>query len=447
MQMVTIFIDGSISHRCLNRKDKVRNLGTDRRFYNIYNSTPQRILMKFFLVAFLLFFTIHLVAQTVVITNASIVDASAVDPIKSGSIIIVDGRITAIDANLTIPEGARTIDAHGKFVVPGLWDMHAHLAAITPVGLAPERYVGYGVLNIRDMGGRTEELFSLRATIQNGGRTGPEIVLAGPTLNSEQPADFHRLVKTDAQARAAVRELKARGVDFIKIHRAINQEVFDAIADESRRQGLPFTGHVPLVMGWIDASNAGMRTIEHIQTIFENIQPDPRLMRTQFNNIADRLNGPLGDSIFRVMKANHTFFDPTLIGYESSFSNVTPDVAERRRVAYGKMKLIAARAAQAGVPIITGTDVLERHGDLLLRELETLVEIGLTPQQVLEAATVISAEAAQHPDLGRVVVGAPASLIIVDRNPLLNIRNLRGISTVVLRKQLFNAEQLARLRE
>ena len=146
------------------------------------------------------------------------------------------------------------------------------------------------------------------------------------------------------------------------------------------------------------------------------------------------------------MKANRTFFDPTLVGYEASFGNATASVAERRRVAYEKMKVIAARAARAGVPIITGTDVLDRHGDMLLLELERLVDIGLTAQQVLVAATVSSAEAAQRPELGRVMVGAPASFIIIDGNPLLDIKNRRAISAVVLRKQVRDANEFAKLR-
>lgn len=394
----------------------------------------------------LLIFPAPLVAQAVVITNASIVDASAADPTRVGSIVVENGRITAVGSSPLVPAGASIIDALGKFVVPGLWDMHAHLAALTPVGRAPERYVGHGVLNIRDMGGKTDLLFPLRTAIQDGARMGPEIVLAGPTLNGEQPAEFHRKVMTAAEARAAVRDLKAAGVDFIKIHRAMNREAFDAIADETKRQGMAFAGHVPLVMGWVEASNAGMRTIEHIQTIFENIQPDPTLIPGQFDSLVRRLNGTLGDSIFAVMKANRTFFDPTMVGYEASVGNATPVLAERRRVAYEKMKVIVARVARAGVPIITGTDVLERHGDMLLRELEQLVDIGLTAQQVLVAATVTSANAAQRPELGRVMAGAPASFVILDGNPLADIKNLRAISAVVLRKQVLNADELANLR-
>ena len=327
-------------------------------------------------VSALLLSQVRSAAPALVLANASIIDAGALDPVRTGSIVVEDGRITA-----------------------------------------------------------------------GGSRVGPTMVIAGPTLNGEQSAEFHRKVTTGAEARAAVRELKAAGVDFIKIHRAINREVFDAIADETRRQGLTFAGHVPLVMGWIEASNAGMRTFEHIQTIFENIQPDPALVPVQFDDIFDRLNGSLGDSIFAAMKKNGTFFDPTLVGYASTFENAAPAVAERRRTAFAKMIVIAGRAAKAGVRILAGTDVLDRHGEMLLRELERLVGIGLTPQQALAAATVTAAEAALRPELGRVVVGAPASFIMLDANPLTDIRNIRALSGVVLRGRLLSAEELTRLRQ
>lgn len=195
-------------------------------------------------------------AQAIVIANISIVDPAARDPVRKATIVVNEGRITAIGRSPRSPPGARIIDGRGTFVVPGLWDMHAHLAALTPIGLAPERYVGYGVLGVRDMGGLADSLLPLKARILAGKRIGPDIVLAGPTLNGEQSADFHRQVVTGAEARSAVRDLKALGVDFIKIHRAIGREAFAAIADETRRLGLAFSGHVPLAMSWIEARAA-----------------------------------------------------------------------------------------------------------------------------------------------------------------------------------------------
>ncbi len=387
-----------------------------------------------------------LLAQALVVANATIIDPSGSKPATQGTVVVERGHVVAVGRTPAIPRGARVVDARGKFLVPGLWDMHAHLAALTPVDSAPERYVGYGVLGVRDMGGFADTLFPLRGRIRAGDRIGPEIVMAGPTLNGEEAAPFHRKVVTDAEARAAVRELRALGVDFIKVHRAMGRPAFLAVIDEARRSGLTVSGHVPLALSWIEASNLGMRTIEHIQTVFENEQPDPKLMTGQFLQIADRLEGPHGDSIWAILKRNHTFFDPTLIGYEANLDKAGPEVAARRRVAYERMKRIAGRIARAGVPILAGTDVLERHGDMLLLELERLVEIGLTPRQALAAATTTAAEAVLHHGSGRIEVGAPAMFLVLDANPLTDIRNLRTLSAVVLSGRLIESAELARLR-
>jgi imidazolonepropionase-like amidohydrolase len=386
-------------------------------------------------------------AQTVVIRHANIVDPAASAPVRRSSILVENGRISRVAPKLKAPRGARVIEAQDKYVIAGIWDMHAHLAALTPIGTAPERYVGYGVLYLRDMGGYLDQLLPLRQSIRQGERIGPEIVLAGPTLNGDQPAAFHRKVTSAEEARVAVRELQAAGVDLIKIHRQTPREAFFAIAEESRKLKLPFAGHVPLSLSWIEASQAGIRSIEHIQTIIENIQPDPKLAAKEFESITNRLQGELGNQIFAALRTNETFFDPTLVGYEAAIDKAGPAVAPLRKLAYERLKRIAAQAAKSGVTIVTGTDVLERHGDYLLLELERLVEIGMSPQEVLKAATVNSATAAGHPEWGRVAEGSPASFLILDADPLADVRNVRRLSAVVVRGQLLDAERLAALRK
>lgn len=380
------------------------------------------------------------------IEGATVVDPSASPATRVTSVLVRGDRIEAVGPRLERPPFARVIDGTGRFVVPGLWDMHAHLAALGPIGRAPEQFVGHGVLHVRDMGGFLEQLAPLRADIAAGRRVGPTMRIAGPTLNSEHPTDFHRTLTTAAEARAAVRELKAAGVDHLKVHRATTREVFEAVLDEGRRVDLPVVGHVPLAVSWIDASRGGLRTIEHIQTIFENLQPDLGLTAERFTQLADDLDGALGDRIFAVLKANGTWFDPTLIGYEATIDGVRPEAAAARRQAYVRMKSIAAKAARAGVPIVTGTDVIAQPGEMLLRELERLVEIGLTPQAVLTAATVTSAAAAGRPELGRVRAGAPASFLLVDANPLDDITALRRLSLVVHGGRVFTLAELEALR-
>lgn len=386
-------------------------------------------------------------AQDLLIEKVTIINPASETPLQIASIYIKNGVIEAVERKPRVPKGVKRIDASGKFALPGLWDMHAHLAALFPIGVAPEQYVGHGVLHVRDMGGHLEELLPLRDSIQRRLRVGPTILLAGPTLNGEAPADFHRQVSTEAEARQAVRELKAAGVDFIKIHRATNREAFYAIADECKKQGLTFSGHVPLVLSWIEAAQAGMHTIEHIQTIYENLQPDPKKVSLEFIRMSLQLEGTLGDSIFSVLKERHTYFDPTLIGYQESFASASPELAERRKSAFQKMKRVAFRAYQAGVPIITGTDVLRNHGQLLHEELLLLESIGIPRKDVLTAATLTSAQAAQHPELGMIKPGSPASFIILTENPLLDLNHLRNPEMVIMKGNVLSKEELVRLRK
>lgn len=403
-----------------------------------------------FLIAWLLVTTVTRLAAAqpwTLIEGATLVDPAASPPARVVSVLVRGDRVEAVTPRLERPPFARVIEGRGRFIVPGLWDMHGHLAALGPIGRAPEHFVGHGVLHVRDMGGYLDQLAPLRADIATGRRVGPTLRIAGPTLNSEHPADFHRTLTTAGEARAAVRELKAAGVDHLKVHRATTREVFEAVIDEGRRVGLPVVGHVPLTVSWVDASRAGMRTIEHIQTIFENLQPDLRLTPERFSHLADDLEGALGDEIFGVLKANGTWFDPTLIGYEAAIDGARPEAAAARRQAYGRMKAIAAKAARAGVPIVTGTDVIAQPGEMLLRELERLVEIGMSAPAVLTAATITSATAAGRPELGRVRAGGPASFLLVDANPLDDIAALRRLSLVVHQGRVFTVTDLAALRQ
>jgi hypothetical protein len=386
--------------------------------------------------------------ETIAILNGTIIDPSKSNPKSSGTVLVENDRIVAIGTSVKPPPNTRLIDARNKYILPGLWDMHAHLAALTPIGVAPEHYVAYGVLGVRDMGGYLDQLTELKADIARGKRIGPDIAMAGPTLNGPpQPAPFHRVVATAAEARAAVDELKKAGVDFIKIHRQTTREAFFAIADETKNQHLTFAGHVPLVMNWIEASNGGMHSIEHIQTIFENLEPDPSKLISKFSELVKRLEESEGDEIWATMVKNRTWFDPTMVGYEDSIDSKGPEIGKLRRTAFAAMKVLMQRAVKAHVPILAGTDILERHGERLLHELELLASVGMTPKEVLAAATVNPAASLGWDGPGRMASGAPASLLIVDADPLADISNLRKLSTVVLRGKVLDSTELARLKE
>src|SRR5262249_4386109 len=172
------------------------------------------------------------------------------------SVVISGGKITAVGAVATVkpPKGARIINGSGKFVIPGLWDMHVHIAGISadPAWsknvILPE-LIAHGITGVRDMGGDLEILQGWRRGIDAGTRTGPHIAASGPMLVARGKKNAEQYPVADAdEARAAVKELKQRGADFIKIIGLPSREAFLAVADEAKKQGLAFVGHVPAVI-------------------------------------------------------------------------------------------------------------------------------------------------------------------------------------------------------
>ena len=364
-------------------------------------------------------------------------------PHRVATIVVEGTRISAIQREA--PSSAVVIDVSGKFIMPGLCDMHAHIATAPPVGGAPERYVGWGVLGIRDMGGDLPALLQLRREITDG-RVGPNLYIAGPTLNGEQFAPFQRAIGNAEQARVAVRELKAVGVDFIKTHRATSRDAFFALVDEAQRQGLDVAGHVPLQVTWDEAAAVGMRTFEHAQTIIENeLSAGPN--RAESIDVAiNRLQGARLNQITAALRSAGAYFDPTLIFYERSINN-RPELAERRRQLYEMLKSWVGSIHSADVPILTGTDAMDDFGEPLHMELERLVECGLTNREALAAATSIPASLMRRSDLGVVERGAEASFLIIDADPLADVRNLRRLYGVVLRGRYLDAAELTALRQ
>lgn len=385
-------------------------------------------------------------AEALLLVGGQIVDPARAGGPRRGDILIVDGRIAAVGDRLRVPSGTRRLDVSGKYLVPGLWDMHAHVAADGPVGGALEDYLGHGIVGIRDMGGRAEELLALRSAVASGDRLGPTMVVAGPTVNGEAAAEFHLPVRDRAEAAAAVARLAANGVDFIKIHRQVSREAFAGLRDEAKQRGLPLAGHVPLAMSWIEGADAGMQSIEHIQTLAENELvkgPDP--VKATFATF-DRLDGPRGDEIFKALARNGTRWTPTLIYYERSWRTDSPQRRALKQQALVRMKPLVARAVAAGVTLLAGTDeAAAARGPALLDELARLVAAGLSPRQALAAATVNAHRVAGRGP-GPIRAGGEATFLVLDADPLLDIANVRRLHALLLRGRVIDGAGLTRLR-
>ncbi len=377
-----------------------------------------------------------------ILAGGFVADPGSADDPQIADIQICNGRITAVAPRLPA-SATRRLDIAGRYVIPGLWDMHAHVATAGSPSDALADYVAHGVLAIRDMGGIADSVFAAKRDVEQGRRLGPTMFVAGPTLNGDKSADFHLLVRDSAEAAAIVRTLRTRGADFIKIHRQTSRGAFRGIRQQTRDERIFFGGHVPLSMGWTEASENGMRTMEHIQTIVENeLERGVEPVKATFDALA-RLEGTQGDEIFAAMSRNKSYWTPTLIYYESSWRSDSPQRRELKQRAYERMRPLVLRAFNAGVPILAGTDLLENRGQGLLDELQRLVRAGLTPRAALAAATTNAREVTGRGP-GRIRTGEEGSLVVLRADPFADIANIRHMEAIVLRGQLLEAAALPR---
>jgi imidazolonepropionase-like amidohydrolase len=378
--------------------------------------------------------------QSLVLSDVTVIDGTGEAPRANRTVIITGDRIARIvDASVsTVPKGARVIQARGKFLIPGLWDMHVHLTASALPAL-----VAHGVTGVRDMGNILSDVDSWRAQIAGGTRVGPRIFRVGPTLNGQAFGPAHVAIASDAEARAAVRVLKHVGVDAIKIHRALSREAYFALSDEAKKLSIPFVGHIPQAVTAQEASDAGQASFEHTETLFEGNAP------------LKREDAP---ALFARFVQNHNAFTPTLVNYRGSAepANIDPELLQKypdlpvgRKKIFSSFLELVGLMNQAGVTLLAGSDLGSKWispGSSLHDELALLVEAGLTPMQALQAATHNPARFMKV-DAGTVEAGKIADLLLLDANPIEDIRNTRRIHAVMLRGKLFERSALQSLRQ
>ena len=374
--------------------------------------------------------------QPIVFTDVTIIDGTGALPQPGLTVVVRDHRITGIGktGSVSVPAGARVVRGGGKYLIPGLWDMHVHL---TQDDLAP--LVAYGITGVRDMGNALAEVDAWRGRIATQSLVGPYIVRVGPILNGQEygPAQF--AIHSDAEARTAVRLLKKVGVDEIKLHTMVSRDAYFALADEARKQGIPFVGHVPQTVTASEVSNAGQASLEHIQTLFEGQSP---------------VKPDSVPQLFALFARNGTAFDPTLVTYRGSTEekNVDPELVKNypdllpgRQKLFARFVELVGMMNRAGVTLLAGTDLSGfkwiSAGSSLHDELALFVDAGLTPMQALQAATRNAARFL-HIEAGTIEAGKRADLVLLDANPLDDIRNTRRISAVVLNGALLDRSRL-----
>lgn len=346
----------------------------------------------------------------------------------SGSVVVRGGAIAAVERGSEAHvSAAEAIDGRGKFLIPGLWDMHVHARASENDGLDLGAFTSHGVTSVRDLGGYVDRL----KAAQVGGTVGPAIYSSFSTLNGKAFARFQRAVTTEAELRTAVDDMARAGAVQIKIHRAFPAALLPVAARLAHERGLTLTGHIPLGVHPLAACEAGMDGIEHVGSFLEAyISVTPKA--TADDAIAYMLSGA-AEGLYRCLASRRVAVTPTLVVYPAVARDRGKGTisAEAERF-IGGLKRIALRLHEAGVPLLSGTDTSDvggltiAPGASLLDELEMLQAAGIPARDVIAMATVNAARAlALEGKTGSIAPGKAADFVLLDADPGVDIGNAR----------------------
>lgn len=400
---------------------------------------------------------------TLIIRDVTVIDVEAGKAVPHQTVYVSDARITAVlAAGARIPSDVPTIDGAGKFLIPGLWDMHVHAlwdSAVAEVSLP--QFVAHGVLGVRDMGGRLEVLARAQA-----GTSGPapRIVAAGLVVDGPEPVDpdISLAVGTPEEARRAVDSLAAAGVDFIKVYTLLPHDAYLAVLERAKQLGLPVAGHVPVEVTPEEAARAGQRSVEHLRDEIEPfcIGGDSAACDSLLDLFRER--GVWQTPTLVVLRAKTTP-QPDTLGDDARLGLVAPVMRDlwmkmladkRSRPGYWRGKqerfrgerALVRRMRDRGVALLAGSDAgayFTYPGSGLHDELELLVESGLTPAEALRSATLEPARYLGAADsLGSVAPGRVADLVLLDGDPLADVGNTRRIQAVIQAGRLWTRPAL-----
>jgi amidohydrolase family protein len=428
----------------------------------------------------------HIQTPPIVFTHVTIIDVTGSAPRRDMTVVITGDRISAIGDNISVPPNAQVVDATGKFMIPGLWDMHVHWYFRNTFTL----FIANGVTGVRQMFGNSD-LLRWRDQIAKGSLLGPRMVVASPIIDGPQPIWPNSIaVGNEDEGRKAVRRVKQWGADFVKVYALLPRGAYFGIADEAKQQGITFVGHVPKSVSPAEASDAGQKSIEHLTGILlatsdketelrdklvkaDSPQAGSRLQATALETYSEKKAADL----FAHFVKNQTWQCPTLtvlrsIAYlgDENFRRdgrliYIPRLQQQRwnfRIAHRsggddavekkvlqKQFEIVGAMQKAGVPILAGTDTGNPFcfpGFSLHEELALLVIAGLTPVEALRAATLNPAKFfGLDQTLGTIEQGKIADLVLLDANPLLDIRNTQRINAVVANGRLFDRKALDKM--
>ena len=358
------------------------------------------------------------------------------------NVSVKDGHFVAVDRDALNPPAAReAIDGEGLFMTPGLWDMHAHVANAESQNLDVQQFPAFGVTSIRDLGGYTDLLRKRIADIDAGMVIGPKIWYVGPTLNGEAFAGFHRIVASADDVTDAVDDAIGNGASMIKIHRAFRPELLALLIDAAHRRGLKVTGHIPLGISPLAACELGMDGIEHIASFIESwLSVAAEDQRDSAQAIAYLLSDD-STELYECLAEGNVAVTPTLVVYPAvARSRLGDQAVPPEYVAFmDGVKAITSRLYRSGVTLLAGSDTAAGGpldippGSSLLDELVLLQESGISPRELIRAATSNPARAlGAYAMRGSIAPGKIADFVLLDDDPGFDVASYRRVRAVYL---------------
>jgi hypothetical protein len=430
-----------------------------------------------------------------------VIDVASGATHPDNTVLVAGNRITFVGPadTATVPAGARLIDGRGKFLIPGLWDMHVHAFVYVFSDFAGPLMIANGITGARDMGYYVDTTLNWKSRIASGREIGPRLVVGARVDGPVNKARFVSHVVTEQDGVRAVDTLvrKKDGssrADFIKPYSWVPRAAYFGLAAEARKLNVPFAGHVPYSVSVVEASNAGQRSIEHEDDLMRacssrdsvlrarfadttTLSPGSQLavIRSQAQELRASYDPAKCRSVVETLARNHTWVTPTLVVYQPyahAFDSASshPELAKyvpglvqggwmRRASGLSPSDSMVVRSyfsfdrtrdlKNAGVKLLAGTDMPQAFvypGFSLHDELALLVRSGLTPLEALRTATYNPADYFGALDsLGTVAQGKVADLVLLDADPLVDIRNTRRISVVIANGRVFDSAARATL--
>jgi imidazolonepropionase-like amidohydrolase len=428
-------------------------------------------------------------ARLTAITRGTLVDVRTGRPVPDAVVLIEGDRVKAAGpaSSVQVPSGARIVDARGKWLIPGLFDMHCHVGGGSDLPL--ELFIANGVTTVRDTGGIVSIQRLMRDAIAAGKRVGPRLYFAGAVLDGNPPVfPTNFIVDTPARAASAVDFLVDQGVDFIKVYNNLTEPVLQTILERARARNTLVVGHVPRVMTMTHAVELGLDHLEHIRITGRELLPKEEADKIDFLPLSRRetllwdrydLSSPKMKALIDFLAQRKVFLDPTFTVDEAFFVEsvyqaqrshpnnrylprrtleqwsqpppdlfrVPPELREMSAAGFPKRLQFIGLCARAGVRIIAGTDGaglgIMMPGFGLHHELSLLARAGLSPMEILRAATLTAAEALGHEkELGTIEAGKFADVVVLTADPLADIANAQKIDVVVKGGEVYSPRTL-----